>query len=135
MYWGVTDLRISPTYNLTMIENFTMHEQIRPVHIGMDLSILRQLILHDRIQEIMYANVKEAELIINKTVTNNNWEIVKILDTFAKTVDHQWWETILGLSSSVTGVLNLALCPVVVMMIGQVCLGIASVVTILWMCT
>lgn len=67
-------------------------------------------------------------------VLHNNIEIVKILDTVAKTADHQWWETLLGWGPVATEVFNLTLHLVVAVLIGHICLSVVSIARLVWIC-
>lgn len=76
---------------------------------------------------------KKAEEIYLEVVCNNH-EIVHVLNQVVDVAEHQWWETLLGWSPTATGELNMALHPVIVIMMGQICLGLMTVVTVIWMC-
>lgn len=52
----------------------------------MELSILKQLILHDGIQEILNANAEKTEQLYGKVIHNNN--ITQIMNNFAKKANH-----------------------------------------------
>lgn len=54
------NLSIPYTYILTLIRKLTVYDEIRPVHVGMDLSLLKQLIFHDGIQKMLEINAEKG---------------------------------------------------------------------------
>lgn len=94
----------------------------------MDFKILEQLFLHDGIKEVLSQNAKQAES-MNIAVEHKH-EIIRVFDAVANTGSHKWWESSFGWSPMQTGVWKPMLHPVVIVLIGQVSLGIMTVATL-----
>lgn len=65
------NVSIPYVYNWTLSVNVTVYDNIEPVCIGINLLVLRQLILHNGIQKILEKNVKEAENMYVKVIHRN----------------------------------------------------------------
>lgn len=105
---------------------FPIYTEVRPVCIGMNLTILKQLTVHDGIQQMLVANMKNVEQLYLK-VTHNNRENIQVIDQFARTASHQWWEMFLGWPTTASGIWNMALHPIVIVLIGQICLSLSII--------
>lgn len=50
------DVSVSTTYKLNYVLVVNIYDQIQPIHIGMSLAMIKQLLLHDGIRELLQGN-------------------------------------------------------------------------------
>ncbi|XP_076194341.1 uncharacterized protein LOC143160464 [Aptenodytes patagonicus] len=95
--------------------NYTLSEDLLPTPIGMDLTLVKKLLQHnDLCQLLERARDNGRKTLI--TVHHDTEEIHHVLERVKKDGEHHWWETLLGWSPTATGVFNLMLHPIIVLL-------------------
>ena len=95
--------------------NYTLSRDLLPTPIGMNLTLVKKLLQHDDLCQLLerIRNNGHKTLI---TVHHDTEEIHHVLERVKKDGEHHWWETLLGWSPTATGVFNLMLHPVVILL-------------------
>ncbi|KAK4810466.1 hypothetical protein QYF61_004246 [Mycteria americana] len=95
--------------------NYTLSRDLLPSPIGMNLTLVKKLLQHDDLCQLLerIRNNGRKTLI---TVCHDAEEIHHVLERVKKDGEHHWWETLLGWSQTATGVFNLMLHPVVILL-------------------
>ncbi|KAK4811160.1 hypothetical protein QYF61_019791 [Mycteria americana] len=100
--------------------NYTLSRDLLPTPIGMNLTLVKKLLQHDDLCQLLehIRNNGHKTLI---TVHHDAEEIRHVLERVKKDGEHHWWETLLGWSPTATGVFNLMLHPVVILLTLTLC--------------
>ncbi|KAK4811143.1 hypothetical protein QYF61_019774 [Mycteria americana] len=112
--------------------NYTLSRDLLPTPIGMNLTLVKKLLQHDDLCQLLerIRNNGHKTLI---TVHHDAEEIHHVLERVKKDGEHHWWETLLGWSPTATGVFNLMLHPVVILLtLTLVCLLLIIILYIKW---
>uniref|UniRef100_A0A8D2P6W1 Envelope glycoprotein n=1 Tax=Zosterops lateralis melanops TaxID=1220523 RepID=A0A8D2P6W1_ZOSLA len=96
--------------------NFTLIHQIMPVPIGMNLTLVKQLLLHQDLIEILEKIKKNGQKTL-VTVHHDMKEIHHVMERMKKDAEYRWWDTLFGWSPTATGILNKVCNPIVVLLI------------------
>ncbi|XP_067153359.1 uncharacterized protein [Apteryx mantelli] len=115
-----------------LIRNYTLYHSITPTPIGMDLSLVKEMLEHANLQQLLENAKAEAKKILI-TVHHDGNVIKQVMERIKKVGEHHWWEIFFGWSPTATGIFNALLHPVVVILLMQICVCIAMVVTCYWM--
>ncbi|KAK4830066.1 hypothetical protein QYF61_008404 [Mycteria americana] len=95
--------------------DYTLHQDLLPAHIGMNLTLVRKLLQHDDLNQLLerIRNNGHKTLV---TVHHDADEIHRVLERVKQDGRYHWWDTLLGWSPTATGILNKMLHPVVVLL-------------------
>lgn len=96
--------------------NHTLIPSLLPTPIGMNLSLVRQLLLHQDLIEIMERIKKNGQKTL-VTVHHDVEEIYHVLERVKRDATHQWWDTLFGWSPTAAGILNKLCHPIIVLLI------------------
>ncbi|XP_072707269.1 uncharacterized protein [Ciconia boyciana] len=107
--------------------DYTLHQDLLPAPIGMNLALVRKLLQHDDLNQLLERiwNNGHKTLV---TVHHHEEEIHHILEQVKQDEGHHWWDTLLGWSPTATGILNKILHPVVVLLMLTVLCFILTIV-------
>ncbi|XP_068023774.1 uncharacterized protein [Melanerpes formicivorus] len=109
-----------------LIRNYTLYRSITPTPIGMDLSLVKELLEHAGLQQLLENAKAEARRILI-TVHHDGSAIKQVMERIKRVGEHRWWEMFFGWSPTATSFLNALLHPVVVILLLQICLCLAIV--------
>nr|XP_010297308.1 PREDICTED: uncharacterized protein LOC104632952 [Balearica regulorum gibbericeps] len=115
-----------------LIRNYTLYRSITPTPIGMDLSLVKEMLEHATLQQLLENAKAEAKKILI-TVHHDGNVIKQVMERIKRVGEHHWWEIFFGWSPTATGIFNALLHPVVVILLMQICVCFAMVVTCYWM--
>uniref|UniRef100_A0A8C3RGZ0 Uncharacterized protein n=1 Tax=Cyanoderma ruficeps TaxID=181631 RepID=A0A8C3RGZ0_9PASS len=111
-----------------LIRNYTLYRSITPTPIGMDLSLVKEMLEHADLQQLLEnAKAKAKKILI--TVHHDGKVIKQVMERIKKAGEHHWWEVFFGWSPTATGIFNTLLHPVVVVLLMQICVCFAMVAT------
>nr|XP_054508822.1 uncharacterized protein LOC129133220 [Agelaius phoeniceus]XP_054508823.1 uncharacterized protein LOC129133220 [Agelaius phoeniceus]XP_054508824.1 uncharacterized protein LOC129133220 [Agelaius phoeniceus]XP_054508825.1 uncharacterized protein LOC129133220 [Agelaius phoeniceus]XP_054508826.1 uncharacterized protein LOC129133220 [Agelaius phoeniceus]XP_054508828.1 uncharacterized protein LOC129133220 [Agelaius phoeniceus]XP_054508829.1 uncharacterized protein LOC129133220 [Agelaius phoeniceu len=96
--------------------NHTMYHRLSPTPIGMDLTLVKQLIKHQDLLEILKKIQENGEKTLI-TVQHDTKEITRILQRIKQNADHQWRDVIFGWSPTANEIFNKLYHPIVVLLI------------------
>ena len=96
--------------------NYTLIHELLPTPIGMNLTLVKQLLQHKDLIEILEKIGENGQKTLI-TVHHNVKEIHRILERVQKDAEHRWWDTLFGWSPTATGILNKLCHPIVVLLI------------------
>ncbi|XP_034270470.1 peroxisome proliferator-activated receptor delta isoform X1 [Pantherophis guttatus] len=110
----------------------SLYKEIFPISLGLGLSTLKNLLSHPSLkQELLKLRDMGENAALE--IHHNNQEIAQIVAKVTSAGDHAWWEVLLGWSPSANGVLNIALHPIVMILIFQIVLVICLLALVGWM--
>ncbi|KAM4673958.1 uncharacterized protein AAGF69_002726 [Amazona ochrocephala] len=115
-----------------LIRNYTLYRSITPTPIGMDLSLVKEMLEHANLQQLLENAKAEARKILI-TVHHDGSVIKQVVERIKRVGEHHWWEVFFGWSPTATSIFNALLHPVVVILLTQICVCFAMVVTCYWM--
>ncbi|XP_009989694.1 PREDICTED: uncharacterized protein LOC104383269 [Tauraco erythrolophus] len=115
-----------------LIRNYTLYRSITPTPIGMDLSLVKEMLEHANLQQLLENAKAEAKKILI-TVHHDGNVIKQVMERIKRVGEHHWWEVFFGWSPTATGIFNTLLHPVVVILLMQICVCFAMVATCYWM--
>lgn len=95
--------------------NCTPYQDLLPNPIGMNLTLVRELLQHDGLYWLL-KQVQENGQRALITVHHDAKEIHHVLDRVKKDGEHNWWESLFGWSLTATGTLNLMFHPVLILL-------------------
>nr|XP_020651919.1 peroxisome proliferator-activated receptor delta isoform X2 [Pogona vitticeps] len=110
----------------------SLYREISPISLGLGLPTLKNLLSHPSLKQELL-KLKDMGENAALEIQHSNQEIAKIVATVKSAGNHAWWEVLLGWSPSSNGVLNIALHPIVVILIFQVVLVIGLLLLVGWM--
>ncbi|CAI5777591.1 Hypothetical predicted protein [Podarcis lilfordi] len=110
----------------------SLYREISPISLGLGLSTLKNLLSHPSLKQELL-KIKDMGENAALEILHSNREIAQIVATVKSAGDHAWWEVLLGWSPSSNGVLNIALHPIVVILLFQVALVISLLLLVGWM--
>ncbi|XP_066405256.1 uncharacterized protein [Molothrus aeneus] len=111
-----------------LIRNYTLYRSITPTPIGMDLSLVKEMLAHADLQQLL-ENAKAQAKKILITVHHDGKVIKQVMERIKKAGEHHWWEVFFGWSPTATGIFNTLLHPIVVILLMQICVCFAMVAT------
>lgn len=111
--------------------NYTMYHHLSPTPIGMNLTLVKQLIKHQDLSEIL-KGIKESREKVLITVHHDTKEISRVLQRVKQEASHHWWDVLFGWSSKATGILNTLVYPIIVLFILVGISLILSIVILIW---
>ncbi|XP_042660992.1 uncharacterized protein LOC122154684 [Tyto alba] len=121
VYWA-------PVVSHQLIKSkITGYLELSPTPIGMNLTLVRQLIKHQDLLGILREIQRNGEKTL-VTVHHDTKEINRVLQRTKQDASHNWWDTLFGWSPSAAGILNTMIHPIVILL-GS--LGILLVLTIM----
>ncbi|XP_077645678.1 uncharacterized protein LOC144247889 [Lonchura striata] len=107
----------TPVTSYQLLEsNYTLIHKLLPTPIGMNLTLVRQLLLHQDLIEIL-GKIKENGQKTLVTVHHDVQEIHRVIERVKSDAEHRWWDTLFGWSPTATGILNKLCHPIVVLLI------------------
>lgn len=114
---GCDFLYVAPVTSHQLIRsNYTIYHKLSPTHIGMNLTLVRQLMKHQDLTKILKEIQKNGEKTL-VTVYHDIKEISKVLRRVKQDATHHWWDALLGWSPTATGILNTLCHPIIVILI------------------
>lgn len=111
--------------------NLIAVQEILPVPIGMNLTLVTQLLKHNELKEIL-EEVKNAGKKTLITIHHDTETIQRVLKRLEKDSSHHWWDVLFGWSPTATGLLNALVHPIVVLLTLVSISLILSVVVSVW---
>ncbi|XP_036261996.1 uncharacterized protein LOC118701477 [Molothrus ater] len=97
--------------------NYTLLHKLMPTPIGMNFTLVRQLMLHQDLIRIL-EKIKESGQKTLVTVHHHDvGKIHRVIERVKQDGEHRWWDTLFGWSPTTTGVLNSICHPIVVLLI------------------
>ncbi|XP_071413119.1 uncharacterized protein [Pithys albifrons albifrons] len=118
--------------NQLLIRNYTLYRSVTPTPIGMGLSLVKEMLEHENLQQLLEnAKAKAKRILI--TVHHDGSVIKQVMERIKRVGEHHWWEVFFGWSPTATGIFNALLHPIVVILLMQICVCFAMVVTCYWM--
>ncbi|NP_001159385.1 uncharacterized protein LOC422926 [Gallus gallus] len=114
-----------------LIRNYSLYRSITPTPIGMDLSLVKEMLEHANLQQLLENAKAEAKKILI-TVHHDGNVIKQIVERIKRVGEHHWWEIFFGWSPTATGIFNALLHPVVIILLMQMCVCFAMVATCYW---
>ncbi|XP_063277375.1 uncharacterized protein LOC134563397 [Prinia subflava] len=96
--------------------NYTLIHKLFPTPIGMNLTLVKQLLLHRDLNNILNKIREDGQRTL-VTVYHNVEKIHRVLERVKKDAEHKWWDTLFGWSPTATGVLNKLCHPIIVLLI------------------
>lgn len=108
-----------------------MYHKLSPALIGMNLTLVRQLMDHQDLAKIL-KEVQENGQKTLVTVYHDIKEISKVLQRVKQETNHHWWDALFGWSPTATGILNTLGHPIIVIL---TLIGISlvlSIVMLIW---
>lgn len=111
--------------------NLTTVQEISPVPIGMNLTLVKQLLKHEELRRIL----KESREMGRKTlitVHHDTEAIKRVFKRLETDTSHQWWDIIFGWSPTGTGFLNALVHPTIVLLILIGMSMVLSVAMLIW---
>ncbi|XP_042318654.1 peroxisome proliferator-activated receptor delta isoform X1 [Sceloporus undulatus] len=110
----------------------SLYREISPISLGFGLSTLKNLLSHPSLkQELLKLRDMGENAMLE--IQHRNQEIAQIVAKVKSAGDHAWWEVLLGWSPSSNAMLNIALHPIVMILIFQVTLVFVLLLLIGWM--
>lgn len=107
----------APVVSYQLIKsNYTMYHELLLTPIRMDLTLVRQLIEHPDLVNII-RGVQENGKKTLITVHHDTEEISRVLLRVGQDTSHHWWDVLFGWSPAATGILNTLCHPIVVLLI------------------
>lgn len=108
-----------------------VYRTVEPVSFGMGLDLIQELLAHPQLHNFLQT-IKQDGGASALLVSHNTKEILDMSTQIKQAGEHSWWETLFGWSPTATSVLNLALHPIVVILIFQILLCISLVALGCW---
>uniref|UniRef100_A0A8C3V036 Uncharacterized protein n=1 Tax=Catharus ustulatus TaxID=91951 RepID=A0A8C3V036_CATUS len=96
--------------------NYTLISHLLPTPIGMNISLVKQLLLHQDLIGILERTKRNGQKTLI-TVFHNVKEIHHVLERVKRVAEYRWWDTLFGWSPNATGVLNKLSHPIIVLLI------------------
>ncbi|XP_069631692.1 uncharacterized protein [Haliaeetus albicilla] len=96
--------------------NYMLIHELLPIPIGMNLTLVKQLLQHKDLVEIL-EKIRENGQKTLITVHHDVKEIHRVLERVQKDAEHRWWDTLFRWSPTATGILNTLCHPNVVLLI------------------
>lgn len=99
-----------------------------PTPIGINLTLVKKLLPHNDLHWLLEHAQDDGQR-TSITIHHDTEEIHPVLDQVNKDGEHRWWEALLGWSPTATGILNLMLHPVVILL-SLTCLSLLLIIYI-----
>ncbi|XP_054666927.1 uncharacterized protein LOC129199870 [Grus americana] len=96
--------------------NYMMIHELLPVPIGMNLTLVKQLLQHKDLIAIL-KKIRENGQNTLITVHHNVKEIHRVFERAQRDAELRWWDTLFGWSPTATGILNKLCHPIVILLI------------------
>ncbi|XP_068888050.1 uncharacterized protein [Aphelocoma coerulescens] len=111
--------------------NYTVYHKLLPTPIGMNLTLVKQLVKHQDLMEILKEIQRNGEKTL-VTVHYDTQEISRILQRVRQDASHNWWDSLFGWSPTATGILNTLCHPIIVLLtLVSTCLAL-SIALLIW---
>ncbi|XP_064007761.1 uncharacterized protein LOC135179645 isoform X2 [Pogoniulus pusillus] len=114
-----------------LIRNYTLYRSVTPTPIGMDLSLVKEMLEHASLQQLLENAKAEARKILI-TVHHDGRAIKQVMERIKRVGEHRWWEMFFGWSPTATSVFNALLHPVVVILLMQTFLCLTMIAICYW---
>ena len=101
--------------------NYTIYHKLLPTPIGMDLTLVKQLVKHKDLMEILREIQRNGENTLI-TVHHDTQEISRILQRVKQDASHNWWDSLFGWSPTAIGILNTLCHSIIVLTLVSTCL-------------
>ncbi|XP_075595325.1 uncharacterized protein LOC142599343 [Balearica regulorum gibbericeps] len=95
--------------------NYMLIHELLPIPIGMNLTLVKQLLRHKDLIEIL-EKIKENGQKTLITVHHNVKEIHRVFERVQRDAELKWWDTLFGWSPTATGILNKLCHPIVILL-------------------
>ncbi|XP_042660771.1 uncharacterized protein LOC116964869 [Tyto alba] len=105
--------------------------ELSPTPIGMNLTLVRQLIKHQDLLGILREIQRNGEKTL-VTIHHDTKEINRVLQRTKQDASHNWWDTLFGWSPSATGILNIMIHPIVILLGSLGILLVLTIILYLW---
>ncbi|XP_059588713.1 uncharacterized protein LOC109283277 isoform X1 [Alligator mississippiensis] len=108
-----------------------LYKKVFPILLGMGLITIKELLTHPSLQaelQRLKALGENGKL----EIQHHNQEISKLAATVKNAGHHSWWEVLFGWSPNATGLLNVMLHPIVVIISFQIILVISLMLLVCW---
>lgn len=129
---GCDFLYFAPVVSHQLIKsNYTMYHKLSPIPIGMNLTLIRQLVKHQDLIEIL-KEIQENGKKTLITVRHDSKKISRILQRARQDASHHWWDVLFGWSPTATGILNTLCHPIIVLLLLVSVSFILSFVLFVW---
>ena len=129
---GCDFLYLAPVVSHQLIKsNNTMYHKLLPTPIGMNLTLVKQLVKHQDLIRILKGIQENGEKTLI-TVHHDTKEISSVLQRVKRDTSHNWWDTLFGWSPTATGILNTLSHPIIVLSILVGMSLILSFVLLVW---
>ncbi|XP_071895524.1 uncharacterized protein [Anas platyrhynchos] len=123
---------LAPVVSHQLIKsNNTMYHKLLPTPIGMNLTLVKQLVKHQDLIRILKGIQENGEKTLI-TVHHDTKEISRVLQRVKRDTSHNWWDTLFGWSPTATGILNTLSHPIIVLLILVGISLILSFVLLVW---
>ncbi|XP_053789324.1 uncharacterized protein LOC128782859 [Vidua chalybeata] len=111
--------------------NYTTYNKLPPTPIGMNLTLVKQLMKHQDLIKIIEEIHKKGQKTL-VTVHHDITEINRVLQRVKKDASHNWWDALFGWSPTATGIMNTLSHPIIVLLILVAISLIMSILTLIW---
>ncbi|XP_066845245.1 LOW QUALITY PROTEIN: uncharacterized protein [Anser cygnoides] len=129
---GCDFLYSAPVVSHQLIKsNHTMYHKLLPTPIGMNLTLVKQLLKHQDLIKILKGIQEDGEKTLI-TVHHDTKEINRVLQRVKQDTDHSWWDKLFGWSPTATGILNTLCHPIIVLLMLVGISLILSFVILVW---
>ena len=123
---------LAPVVSHQLIKaNYTIYHKLSPTPIGMNLTLVRQLIKHQDLMDILKKAQKSGKKTLI-TVHHDMGEISRVLLRVGQNASHYWWDVLFGWSPTTTGILNTLLHPIIVLLTLVGISFVFSIVLFVW---
>lgn len=113
--------------------NLTTVQEILPAPIGMNLTLVAQLLKHNELKEILREIRDEGKRTLI-TIHHHTETIRRVFKRLEEGPSHHWWDELFGWPPTATGLLNTLVHPIVVLLILVGISLILSVIIFVWNC-
>lgn len=111
--------------------NLTTVQEMSPVPIGMNLTLVAQLLKHNELKEIL-KEIKDEGKRTLITIHRDTETIGRVFKRLEKYPSHHWWDVLFQPSPMATGLLNTLVPPIIVLLILVGISLILSVIILVW---
>ncbi|XP_075625630.1 LOW QUALITY PROTEIN: uncharacterized protein LOC142604244 [Balearica regulorum gibbericeps] len=104
------------TTHQVLQSHYTLFQEITHTPIGMNLTLVRELLHHQDLQEILQKARENGQKTLI-TIHHDIEKIHQVLERVKEDGEHKWWDTLFGWSPNATGLLNKMLHPVIILLL------------------
>ncbi|XP_050842348.1 uncharacterized protein LOC108963651 isoform X1 [Serinus canaria] len=111
--------------------NYRTYNELPPTPIGMNLTLVRQLMKHQDLIKIVEEIQRNGQRTL-VTVHHDITEINRVLQRVKQDTSHHWWDALFGWSPTATGIMNTLCHPIIVLLILVTISLMMSILTLMW---